>query len=105
MFGIYRDSMPIYGSGGFTTYSNGELEEQLGGWVARDGCAFVKMKVGSEPDRDPGHVKVAKQAIGKDSHVVRGRQQRFWRAAGPRIPGAVRRTAGRMVRGAGIILR
>lgn len=64
MLGSYRESLPIYGSGGFTTYSDAELSDQLGGWVANDGCAFVKMKVGSEPDRDPQRVKAAKQAIG-----------------------------------------
>jgi L-alanine-DL-glutamate epimerase-like enolase superfamily enzyme len=34
VLGARRNSIPIYGSGGFTTYSDGELEEQLGGWVA-----------------------------------------------------------------------
>ncbi|MDA9431070.1 enolase C-terminal domain-like protein [Bradyrhizobium sp. CCBAU 51627] len=64
LLGVRRTSIPIYGSGGFTTYSDAELEEQLGGWVAREGCAYVKMKVGSEPDRDPHRVAVAKRAIG-----------------------------------------
>lgn len=64
LLGAYRDSVPIYGSGGFTTYSDDELQTQLGGWVARDGCAFVKMKVGSDPEDDPRRVAVAKAAIG-----------------------------------------
>ena len=33
LLGQVRDSMPIYGSGGFTSYSNEKLREQLGGWV------------------------------------------------------------------------
>ncbi len=45
ILGSYRDCVPIYGSGGFTTYSNKELAERLGGWVANEGCAFVKLKV------------------------------------------------------------
>lgn len=64
MLGSYRNSVPIYGSGGFTTYSDRELQTQLGGWVERDGCSFVKMKVGSQPDEDIGRVKAARQAIG-----------------------------------------
>jgi len=64
LLGSYRDAVPIYGSGGFTTYSDQELERQLGGWVAEQGCAFVKMKVGSRPELDPHRVKVAKRAIG-----------------------------------------
>jgi L-alanine-DL-glutamate epimerase-like enolase superfamily enzyme len=64
LLGARRSAIPIYGSGGFTTYSDAELEEQLGGWVARQGCAYVKMKIGSEPERDPHRVMVAKRAIG-----------------------------------------
>ena len=64
LLGTYRDAIPIYGSGGFTTYSDDELKSQLGGWVSRDGCAFVKMKVGTDPDDDPRRVAVAKTAIG-----------------------------------------
>ena len=30
-----RDAVPVYGSGGFTSYSRERLREQLGGWVAR----------------------------------------------------------------------
>jgi len=65
MLGSYRDSIPIYGSGGFTTYTDEELQEQLGGWVANEGCAFVKMKVGSQPHRDAHRVRVAKRALGE----------------------------------------
>lgn len=64
LLGAYRGSVPIYGSGGFTTYSDDELEQQLGGWVSDDGCVFVKMKIGSHPEDDPRRVEVAKRAIG-----------------------------------------
>ena len=64
LLGSFRREIPIYGSGGFTSYSDRELAEQLGGWVAEQGCLYVKMKVGSEPERDPQRVKVARQAIG-----------------------------------------
>ena len=67
MLGSYREAIAIYGSGGFTTYADRQLREQLSGWVANEGCAFVKMKVGSEPDRDPERVKVAKNAIGEQA--------------------------------------
>ncbi|WP_022719863.1 enolase C-terminal domain-like protein [Rhodopseudomonas sp. B29] len=64
LLGRYRDEVPIYGSGGFTSYTDAELCDQLAGWVGRDGCAFVKMKIGSDPARDPERVRIAKQAIG-----------------------------------------
>ena len=49
LLGRYREAVPIYGSGGFTTYSDGQLRDQLSGWVERDGCRWVKMKVGTDP--------------------------------------------------------
>jgi L-alanine-DL-glutamate epimerase-like enolase superfamily enzyme len=64
LLGGERASVPIYGSGGFTSYDDARLGEQLGDWVARDGCRAVKMKVGSEPGRDLERVRVARAAIG-----------------------------------------
>ncbi len=64
LFGRFREAVPIYGSGGFTTYNDDELREQLAGWVQRDGCRWVKMKVGTHPEQDPHRVRVAKRAIG-----------------------------------------
>ncbi|ABE64814.1 mandelate racemase/muconate lactonizing enzyme (plasmid) [Nitrobacter hamburgensis X14] len=64
LLGSYRNSVPIYGSGGFTSYSDDALANQLSGWVSDDGCAFVKMKIGSHPEDDPRRVKLAKRAIG-----------------------------------------
>ena len=63
LLGVLRDAVPIYGSGGFTTYSDARLSEQLAGWVERDGCAAVKMKVGAEA-QDPRRMEVARRAIG-----------------------------------------
>ncbi len=60
--------VPIYGSGGFTSYDDDRLAEQLGGWVA-DGIPRVKMKVGREPGRDLERVRVARQAIGDDAEL------------------------------------
>ena len=70
LLGAYRKGVPVYGSGGFTTYSDDELKSQLGGWVARDGCAFAKMKVGTDPDDDPRRVAIAKAAIGEATLFV-----------------------------------
>jgi L-alanine-DL-glutamate epimerase-like enolase superfamily enzyme len=64
LLGRRRDKAPIYGSGGFTSYSDEQLREQLEGWVARDGCRFVKMKIGREPERDPYRINVARSSIG-----------------------------------------
>jgi L-alanine-DL-glutamate epimerase-like enolase superfamily enzyme len=63
-----HDEVPIYGSGGFTSYSNERLAEQLGGWV-EDGIPRVKMKIGREPDADPGRLDAARSAIGDDAEL------------------------------------
>src|SRR4029079_17930247 len=65
LFGAERERVPIYGSGGFTSYSLERLREQLSGWVAREGCRFVKMKVGMHPEQDLARVVAARQAIGE----------------------------------------
>ena len=64
LLGRARDAVPIYGSGGFTCYDDGQLTRQLAGWVEQDGCRWVKMKVGAHPADDPRRVQVAKAAIG-----------------------------------------
>ncbi len=64
LLGQCRTKVPIYGSGGFTTYTDEELRRQLSCWVERDGCRSVKMKIGSEPEHDPHRVAVAQHAIG-----------------------------------------
>ena len=64
LLGTCRDSVAIYGSGGFTSYSDERLRDQLAGWVERHGCRAVKMKIGSDPARDPARVKAARDAIG-----------------------------------------
>ena len=58
-------AVPVYGSGGFTSYSNERLRGQLGGW-ASEGIACVKMKVGREPQEDPERLRIAREAIGED---------------------------------------
>ena len=65
LLGRCRDCVAIYGSGGFTTYSDEKLRDQLSGWVERDGCRFVKMKIGSDPQRDPHRIEIVKAAIGE----------------------------------------
>jgi L-alanine-DL-glutamate epimerase-like enolase superfamily enzyme len=65
LLGAVREAVPVYGSGGFTSYSDAQLREQLGGWV-EDGIAMVKMKVGRDPQRDPARARVARKAIGDE---------------------------------------
>jgi L-alanine-DL-glutamate epimerase-like enolase superfamily enzyme len=64
LLGKSRDAVPVYGSGGFTNYDLPTLTQQLQGWVERDGCQWVKMKIGTVPHDDPARVEAARDAIG-----------------------------------------
>jgi L-alanine-DL-glutamate epimerase-like enolase superfamily enzyme len=59
---------PIYGSGGFTSYDDDRLAEQLSGWVDA-GIPRVKMKTGRDPARDHERLRVARKAIGDDTEL------------------------------------
>lgn len=63
LLGRVRPAVPLYGSGGFTSYSTAQLQEQLAGWVEH-GLGAVKMKVGRHPEADPDRVRTARAAIG-----------------------------------------
>jgi L-alanine-DL-glutamate epimerase-like enolase superfamily enzyme len=67
--GAARSEVPIYGSGGFTSYSLERLAQQLGGWAA-DGIPRVKMKVGREPGRDADRLAAARAAIGTEVELM-----------------------------------
>lgn len=65
LLGASRDRIMVYGSGGFTSYSDDQLREQLGGW-ADEGIRAVKMKIGTDAAADPARVRTARAAIGDD---------------------------------------
>ncbi len=69
LLGRFHESVPIYGSGGFTSYSMEQLQQQLSGWVER-GIPRVKMKVGREPHKDIDRVRAAREAIGDDAELM-----------------------------------
>jgi L-alanine-DL-glutamate epimerase-like enolase superfamily enzyme len=80
LLGAVRDSVPIYGSGGFTSYSIEQLQRQLGGWV-EEGIPRVKMKVGRDASADPSRVCAVRESIGDapelfvDANGAYGRKQ------------------------------
>ena len=68
LLGAIHEGAPVYGSGGFCSYTDEQLARQLAGWVD-DGIPSVKMKVGREPGRDLDRVRVARLAIGDDAEL------------------------------------
>ena len=73
LLGQARDGVPIYGSGGFTTYDERQTREQLAGWAEKDRIPRVKIKIGeswgSRVDRDLERVALAREVIGPDAEL------------------------------------
>jgi L-alanine-DL-glutamate epimerase-like enolase superfamily enzyme len=65
----FRSRVGVYGSGGFTSYSDARLAGQLAGW-AEQGIPRVKIKVGRDPDRDGDRIAAARAAIGPDVELM-----------------------------------
>ena len=68
LLGQVRPGVAIYGSGGFTSYSDAQLASQLGGWV-KQGIPRVKMKIGRDARADIERVRVARDAIGRSAEL------------------------------------
>ena len=72
LLGAIRHDVPIYGSGGFTTYTMDELLTQLTGWVSQ-GIPRVKMKIGTDWGvswrDDVARIAAVRTAIGDDTEL------------------------------------
>ncbi|KWH15456.1 mandelate racemase [Burkholderia territorii] len=65
LLGRRRERVPVYGSGGFTTYDDATLAAQLDGWRG-ERIRACKIKIGVPDARDPSRVRVARDALGAD---------------------------------------
>lgn len=65
LLGTTRDTVPVYGSGGFTSLDDARLGRQLSGWVEA-GFRQVKIKVGRDPRPDPHRLALARELIGPE---------------------------------------
>jgi len=68
LLGATRDSIEIYGSGGFTSYDRPRLQRQLRQW-ADSGIRKVKIKIGRDPDDDIDRVAAAREAVGDEADL------------------------------------
>jgi L-alanine-DL-glutamate epimerase-like enolase superfamily enzyme len=68
LLGAIHERVPVYGSGGFTTYSPEHLRAQLTGWTLGQNIPRVKIKIGqswgTEPERDIDRMRQARSAVG-----------------------------------------
>lgn len=73
LLGAVRDSVAVYGSGGFTTYSDDQLRDQLQGWAQGQHIPRVKIKIGQDGGthvaRDLERIRQARAAIGTGTEL------------------------------------
>ncbi|HXV06237.1 MAG TPA: enolase C-terminal domain-like protein [Solirubrobacterales bacterium] len=65
----FHAAVPVYGSGGFTSYGPARLREQLEGWMEA-GMPRVKIKVGRAPEEDPERLALCREAIGAEVELM-----------------------------------
>ena len=70
LFGRCRDGIPVYGSGGFTTYDDKTATAQLEHWIGELGIGRVKIKIGeawgTRVARDLARVAHACEVVGDE---------------------------------------
>jgi L-alanine-DL-glutamate epimerase-like enolase superfamily enzyme len=73
LFGRAIEQVPVYGSGGFTTYSDDTTRAQLEQWVGDWEIPRVKIKIGESWGRNPGRdlhrVGLTRATVGDDVEV------------------------------------
>jgi L-alanine-DL-glutamate epimerase-like enolase superfamily enzyme len=73
LLGAVRTEVPVYGSGGFTTYNDRQLQDQLSGWALEQRIPRVKIKVGESrgtaAGRDLERMAQARKVIGAETEL------------------------------------
>jgi L-alanine-DL-glutamate epimerase-like enolase superfamily enzyme len=73
LLGAVRSAVPVYGSGGFTTYDDRQLREQLSGWALEQRIPRVKIKVGESwgaaAERDLERMAQARKVVGDETEL------------------------------------
>jgi L-alanine-DL-glutamate epimerase-like enolase superfamily enzyme len=63
LLGRAREAVPVYASGGFTSYDARRLGAQLAGW-AEQGFSSAKIKIARHPEQDEERLRAARDALG-----------------------------------------
>ncbi|WP_212519151.1 enolase C-terminal domain-like protein [Actinospica acidithermotolerans] len=70
LLGAVRETVPVYGSGGFTTYDENQLVDQVLNWVEHQDIPRVKIKIGeswgTNLQRDLARIRLVRNRIGTD---------------------------------------
>ncbi|MDG4864978.1 enolase C-terminal domain-like protein [Streptomyces sp. T-3] len=93
LLGAARESVPVYGSGGFTTYHDTHLAAQLNGWVHGQHIPRVKIKIGESwgraVARDLARVAAARQVIGPQGELYVDAKGAYTRKQAVRVGAAL----------------
>ena len=73
LLGRARQDVPVYGSGGFTSYDDARTRQQLSEWVDKEAIPRVKIKIGESwggnERRDLARAELAREVIGPDAEL------------------------------------
>jgi len=73
LLGAARRDVPVYGSGGFTSYDDTRTRQQLSEWVEKERIPRVKIKIGEarggNERRDLSRAELAREVIGPDAEL------------------------------------
>jgi L-alanine-DL-glutamate epimerase-like enolase superfamily enzyme len=73
LLGLARPDVPVYGSGGFTSYDDTRTRQQLSEWVEKERIPRVKIKIGeawgANERRDVARAGLAREVIGPDAEL------------------------------------
>ena len=73
LLGAVRDAVPVYGSGGFTTYEEPAARKQLERWTGDLAIPRVKIKIGeswgTREARDLARIEFARKVIGPEAEL------------------------------------
>ncbi len=94
MFGGTETKIPVYGSGGWTSYTDEELVEEMTDLVKRDGYTTIKFKVGVEGGqnltRDVERVRKVREAVGPEIGIMLDANNCWDAATGARFANRVK---------------
>ena len=94
LMGGTETKIPVYGSGGWTSYDDDQLVDEMVGFVKNDGYNMIKFKVGVEGGRnivrDTIRVRKVREAVGPDIGIMLDANNCWDAATGARFANLVK---------------
>ncbi len=92
LLGRARESVPVYGSGGFTTMRDAELEQEVKRWAAM-GCTAMKIKIaeswGAAVERDLARMRTVRTVAGDGVSLMADANGGYTRGQARRVGAAL----------------